>query len=94
MYLACQTRPDLLFAVIHASRFNLNPSNSAWEVIRGILGYLQGTKDIGIMLKGSRSSEMHFQQYTDASFAIGKDGKSISGRIILLNRAPITWQSR
>jgi hypothetical protein len=93
MYLACNTRPDLLFAVIHASRFSLNPSESAWDVVRDILGYLQRTTDFGITLKG-RPGDLHLEQYSDALFATGVDGRSISGRITLLNRAPITWQSR
>jgi hypothetical protein len=46
------------------------------------------------VLKGSESDVFHLQRYTDASFATGNNGKSISGRITLLNGAPIIWQSR
>jgi hypothetical protein len=43
MFLACQTRPDLMYAVIHVSSYASNPSSSAWEVARDILGYLSQT---------------------------------------------------
>jgi hypothetical protein len=96
LYLTCNTRPDILFAVTHASSFSRNPSPSAWEVIRDILGYLSRTERHGITLKGNSTTNAPLQliQYSDASFATGTKGRSISGRITLLNESPIAWQSR
>ena len=94
LYLTCNTRPDILFAVTHASSFSRNPSPSAWEVIRDILGYLSRTERHGITLKGNPDTPLELIQYSDASSATGTKGRSISGRITLLNESPIAWQSR
>lgn len=94
IYLACNTRPDIMYAVIHASSFAQNPSPSAWEVVRDTLGYLSRTTQYGITLKGGTPDELiQLTQYSDASFATGKDSRSISGRITTLNGSPISWQS-
>lgn len=94
MYLACQTRPDIHFAVIHASRHATKLSPDAWRAIHEILGYISRTPTHGITIQGKNSNEIQLQQYSDASFATGTNGRSISGRITLLNGTPIAWQSK
>ena len=56
MFLACQTRPDLMYAVIQISSYASNPSPSAWEVARDILGYLSQTSNYSIWIKKGASS--------------------------------------
>jgi hypothetical protein len=90
MYLACNTRPDIMYAVIHASSYTQNPSPSAWEVVRDTLGYLSRTTHYRLTFKGSNNTPLQLQQYTDASFTTGKDRRSISRRIMLLNSSLIT----
>jgi hypothetical protein len=91
-YLSYNSRPDITFAVIHASSFSINPSQSAWEVLRDILGYLERTSDYGISYNGSEGG-LQLDQYSDASFATGTKGRSISGRITLLDGSIIAWNS-
>lgn len=93
MYLACNTRPDITYAVIHASSFAQNPSPSAWEAIRDTLGYLSHTAQYGITLQGDKDASLQLTQYSDASFVTGSQGRSVSSRITLLNGSPILWQS-
>jgi len=93
MHLACQTRPDIHFAIIQASRYNTKPPPDAWRAISEILGYISRTPTHGITIQGT-SDDTQLQQYSDASFATGTNGRSISGRITLLNGTPITWQSK
>ncbi len=94
MHLACKTRPDLFLAVVSASRHNLKPSPDAWRAIHEILGYISRTPTHGITIQGKDDDEIQLRQYSDASFATGTNGRSISGRITLLNGTPITWQSK
>jgi len=94
MYLACQTRPDIHFAVISASRHATKPSPDAWRVIHEILGYIKRTPRHGITIQGRDGDEIQLQQYADASFATGANGRSISGRIMLLEGTSIAWQSK
>jgi histone deacetylase 1/2 len=95
MYLSYNSRPDITFAVIHASSFAHNPSPTAWEALRDILGYLDRTSDYGInvVAREGNTGILQLEQYSDASFATGSKGKSISGRITTLNGTPIAWQS-
>ena len=94
MHLACQTRPDIHFAVTNASRHATKPSPDAWRVIHETLGYIKRTPKHGIVIQGKDGNEIQLQQYSDASFATGSNGRSISGRITLLNGTPIIWQSK
>ena len=90
MHLTCQSRPDMHFAVIHIARYTTKPPPDAWRVIREILGYISCILTYGITIKGT-DDEIQLQQYSDASFATGAKGRSISGRITLLNGIPIIW---
>jgi hypothetical protein len=52
MYLACATRPDILFAVSKLSRFVLNPGDKYWHALERVLHYLKGTMSYGIHYTG------------------------------------------
>jgi hypothetical protein len=93
MYLACKSRPDIHFATIHTSRYTTKPPPDAWRAIGEILGYIDCTSTHGIKIQGT-DDEIQLHQYSDASFATGAKGRSISGRITLLNGTPIIWQSK
>lgn len=46
-------RPDLAYAVIALSQFMSKPLESHWVVAKGVLRYLQGTLDFGIVYTDS-----------------------------------------
>jgi len=91
-----------MYAVIQISSYTSNPSPSAWDVARDILGYLSQTSTYAIWIqKGASSSsltpihqDLQISQYCDASFATGSKGRSITGAITLLGSTPLYWFSR
>ena len=53
MYVMICTRPDLDHAVSITSRYMSNPGKVHWQALKWLLRYLGGTRDYGIMYKGS-----------------------------------------
>ena len=91
MYSMLCTRPDVLFSLSIASRFQANYREEHWIVVKNILKYLRRTKD---MLLFYGDSELKVSGYTDANFQIDKDDyKSQSGFIFLLNGGAVSWKS-
>ena len=93
-YLCIQTRPDLQWAVSTLGRFNTRPTVHAWAAMKHCLGYLQTTRDHSLHLRPDRTCPPRLRVYADASYATGKDSKSVSGRLITMNGAAVAWQSR
>ncbi len=53
IYLACKSRPDIYFTVIHTSRYITKPPPDAWRVIREILRYIDYILTYGIKIQGT-----------------------------------------
>ena len=71
----------------HHTSYSSNPSPSAWEAARDILGYLNQTANYSLWIKKGAQppiQELQISQYCDASFATGSKGRSITGAITLL----------
>ncbi|KNZ55400.1 hypothetical protein VP01_2694g2 [Puccinia sorghi] len=95
-YLACRTRPDLASAVSILSRFNQRPGIQHWKEVLHVWKYLQGTKDMGLLLE-PRSSDLEerIQFYTDATWAEDQETRlSQSGSIAFWKACPISWNSK
>ncbi|WKA12852.1 hypothetical protein VitviT2T_030203 [Vitis vinifera] len=91
MYTMTCTRPDVAYALSVASRYQANPGEEHWKVVKTILKYLRRTKD-QFLIYGE--SELKLKGYTDASFASDKDdSKSISGYVFTLNGGAVSWKS-
>ncbi|PNX87842.1 retrotransposon protein putative Ty1-copia subclass, partial [Trifolium pratense] len=91
MYTMTCTRPDVAYALGVTSRYQANPGEEHWKVVKTILKYLRRTKD-QFLIYGN--SELSLKGYTDASFASDKDdSKSISGYVFTLNGGAISWKS-
>ncbi|KAK2357253.1 secreted RxLR effector protein [Trifolium repens] len=91
MYTMTCTRPDVAYALGVISRYQANPGEEHWKVVKTILKYLRRTKD-QFLIYGD--SELSLKGYTDASFASDKDdSKSISGYVFTLNGGAISWKS-
>ncbi|MCO5560166.1 hypothetical protein L7F22_013773 [Adiantum nelumboides] len=66
MYAMIATRPDIAFVVGVVSRFMSNPGKKHWEAVKGVLRYLNGTKDMCIFFgKG----DLSVVGYTDVNYA-------------------------
>lgn len=93
MYAAHGTRPDIVYAVGIASRFNSNYGRLHWNGVKRILQYLRGTLDYGIIYDGTDTTDLH--GFTDADFANDSDERrSTGGYVFMLAGGPITWRSK
>jgi len=95
-YLACRTRPDLASAVSILSRFNQRPGLTHWKEMIHCWKYLQGTREMGLLLK-PKASDMNkrLQFYTDATWAEDQETRiSQSGSIAFWKSCPILWNSK
>lgn len=91
MYTMTCTRPGAAFALGVTSRYQANPGEEHWKVVKSIIKYLRRTKD-QFLIYGD--SELKLKDYTDARFASDKDdSKSISGYIFTLNDGAVSWKS-
>ena len=84
------TRPDICYSVNKLSQFMQNPLSEHWIALKRVLRYLQGTKNLGIILK----SVKHFslQCFSDADWANDVDDRrSVSGYCVYLGDNIISW---
>ncbi|KAG5869923.1 hypothetical protein JTB14_035638 [Gonioctena quinquepunctata] len=92
MYLACTSRPDIMYAVSYLSRFLDKPNQDLWTAGKRILRYLKNTIETGLFYKQGEGS---LGAFSDADWAGDKsDRKSTSGSIILYAGNPINWFSK
>ena len=88
--------PYLIYLQVHAQTYELarqqaNLSEIHWELVKKVLRYLAGTKNLGIVIGRDNST---FKVFLDASFVSTVDRKSTSGCVILHNSNPVYWKSR
>ncbi|CAB1104016.1 unnamed protein product [Ectocarpus sp. CCAP 1310/34] len=77
MWVSTFSRPDVSFAVRVVARHAHAPAKRHWDAIQKILGYLKGTRDLGITYQ--RGSGLGLAVYVDASYADTEDKRSVSG---------------
>ena len=61
------TRPDLAFVTGILGRYQSNPGQAHWIMVKKALRYVQGTK--GLMLTYRKSDSLEIEGYSDADFA-------------------------
>lgn len=101
LYLSCNTRPDIAFAVSQVCRFSSNPKQSHAVAVKTIVRYLKRTQNKGMILKPS-TGKLKLELYVDADFCglhrrepdyDANAAKSREGYIIMLNDCPAYWKS-
>ena len=91
MYAMICTRPDIAFAVGVVSRYMSNPGKKHWEVVKGIMRYLNGTRKLCICFGRNEACVVG---YTDADYAGDMDKRrSTSGYVFMFTRGAISWRS-
>ncbi|XP_070036302.1 secreted RxLR effector protein 161-like [Nicotiana tomentosiformis] len=91
IYTMTCTRPDVAYALGGTSRYQANPGEEHWKLVKTILKYLRRTRD-QLLIYGD--SELKLEDYTDASFSLDRDDiKSISGYVFTLNGGAVSWKS-
>jgi len=92
LYLSCCTRPDICYAVNTLARYMTKPTVRHFELLKGIVRYLKGTTDMGIVYGVSESTVKGF---TDADFAGCKDTRrSRSGMVFVSCGGAVHWASK
>jgi hypothetical protein len=92
IYLTVCTRPDIALAVSALSRYMSKPAASHWLAAKGVLRYLAGTPDHGIIF---RAGDNHLHGYCDSDHGGDKDTRrSTTGYVFMLNGGAISWSSK
>ena len=87
MYAMLCTRPDVAYSLGVVSRYQSDPGEAHWKVVKTILKYLRNTKDQWLIYG---ESDLKLVGYTDSSFMSDQDdSKSVSGFIFILNGGAI-----
>ncbi|GKD27843.1 hypothetical protein Tco_1234057, partial [Tanacetum coccineum] len=73
MYVVRCTRPDVAFAQNITFRFQQNPSESHWTIMKNILKYLRNTKDMFLVYGGNLEAKLRVDCYCDAGFETDRD---------------------
>lgn len=94
LFLAIQTRPDIIFHVCRCCKFSSNPGPQHWVAVKQILRYLRGTIDIGIVFIAG-IPRLHTCAFSDSDFAGNTDDRvSTTGTLIKLLGGPVVWRSK
>jgi len=92
LYLSVCTRPDLAQAVGVLARYMSRPAVEHWQIAKGVLRYVAGTTDHGIIFGRSANALVGF---CDADFAGDIDTRrSTTGYVFLLHGGAVSWNSR
>jgi hypothetical protein len=96
-FIATACRPDISFATNRIAKKQSSPNYRDLDDLVHLLGYLKGTKQKGIRIKGDwdpNGTKSILTVYTDASYADVKDDKTSSyGYIAYLGTDMIIWCS-
>ena len=92
LYLSVCTRPDISQAMGVLARHMAKPSMEHWTAAKGVLRYIAGSLQTGILFgKGSTTVEA----YCDADFASDTETRrSTPGFVFILAGGAITWSSK
>ncbi|XP_066333944.1 secreted RxLR effector protein 161-like [Miscanthus floridulus] len=92
MYAMICTRPDVSFALSVVSRYQADPGESHWTLVKNILKYLRMTKDVFLIYGGEE--ELVVNGYTDASLQTDMDdSQSQLGFVFTINGGAVSWKS-
>ena len=90
MYLSNCTSPDIAFAVNLLARYSSAPTRRHWVGVKTILGYLQGTQDLGLWY--SRKGVPSMVGYVDAGYMSDPhNARSQTGFVFLCGGTAISW---
>jgi hypothetical protein len=91
LYLGKRVRPDILCATSFLTTRVQHPTEEDWDKCQRVLKYVNGTKSLGIRLKGTTT--MQVKASIDASHGVHEDGRGHSGLHATLEIGPIAVKS-
>ncbi|XP_027940228.1 uncharacterized protein LOC114194299 [Vigna unguiculata] len=87
------SRPDIMYNVCVCAKFQSCPKESHLSVVKRILKYLKGTRNLGLLYP--HGTTISLIGYSDSDFGGCKtDRKSTSGTCLLLVCSLISWHSK
>jgi hypothetical protein len=84
MYLANNTRLDIVFIVNCLARHSAAPMMRHWNDIKNILRYLVGTIDLGLYFQKNQDSKLI--RYADACYLSKPHNAKVTNRICVLTQ--------
>jgi len=91
LYIANCTRPDISQAVGVLAKYMGRPTTVHWTAAKGVLRYMAGTADFGLIYQGQSS----IQGFADADFASDLDTRrSTTGYVFIMNGGAVSWSSK
>ena len=95
MWLANQTRPDILNAVRVVARYSAAPKLSRWQAALHIVMYIKPTSTYGIIFQRGLGNGVQLELYVDANYAHeANDRRSVFGGVIMCAGAFVCFYSR
>ncbi|GJW90282.1 retrotransposon protein, putative, ty1-copia subclass [Tanacetum coccineum] len=74
-------------------RFQQNPGELHWTIVKNILKYLRNTKDMFLVYKGDLKRELRVSYYTDVGYLTDADDlKSQTGYVFVLSGGAVDWK--
>ena len=99
MYLAVQTRPDIMYAVGQLGRYMSQPRSSAVDAALRVIEYIKNTIDRGLEFNNINkfrdiAGDATVVGFCDSDFGMCKETrKSVSGNVIFYRGTPVWWKS-
>jgi len=93
-YLAVCTHPDIAYAVHRLASYAANPTLIHHTMLKRILRYLAGTRNLGIIYRKSDDTSDPLVGYADAGFANADDMKSTTGIVFKSSGGAIVWKAK
>ena len=94
MYAMVCTSPDISQAVSIVSRYMGNTGKMHWQVVKWILRYSRGTKDIGLVFHKNQNTCSNIVGYVDSDYAGDLDKRrSQTGYVFMLFGSAISWKT-
>lgn len=100
MYLICETRPDIVFAVSQLSKQNTDPRKGPFQAIKRVVKYLKGTMQMELIYRQGNSlsknpSPFGLKGFADSIFASDLNYHNlVIGYYVFLNGAIVLWSSK
>ena len=95
MWLANQTRPDILNAVRTVARYSHAPKLVHWQAALHVLMYVRFTSGYGITFQRGTARGVEFEVYVDSDHASrATDRKSVSGGVMMWAGGCVSFFSR
>jgi hypothetical protein len=88
MWACLGTHPDIAFAVTTLSHFSKDPGEAHWLVVKWVLRYLKGTRELQLSFSGR---VCNLVGYADTDGSMAEDWHAVSDYAFLLNRGAMSW---